>query len=84
MTYYACIKCNKTWTIDDGEDFDPIPSGSLCELCLRECLVPLYRKRQLREGSFDCFGKAEYYCDQDMCKYKRLCVKERPQEGKGR
>ena len=76
MTYYACIKCTKRWMVDDGY-FDPVPSGSLCQSCLRECLIPLFRKRQLREGSFDCFGKAEYHCDQDGCKYRWLCVKER-------
>jgi hypothetical protein len=73
---HACIKCHKIWETLNG-DLDPTPSGSLCELCLRECLIPLYRKRQLREGNFDCYGKAEYYCDQGECKYRKLCVKER-------
>lgn len=72
---YVCIKCKKMWMLDDG-DPDPSPSGSLCTPCLRESLIPLLRKKQLREGSFDCFGKAEYYCDQDKCKYRKLCVKQ--------
>lgn len=72
---HVCIKCKRSWTTDNG-DLDPIPSGALCTSCLKECLTPLYRKRQLREGNFDCFGKAEYYCDQGQCKYRNLCVKE--------
>jgi hypothetical protein len=76
MSYYVCVKCRKTWGIDNG-DPDLVPSHGLCIECLRESLIPLYRKRQLREGNFDCFGKAEYYCDQDKCKYRKLCVKEK-------
>ena len=76
MTNYVCIRCKQSWAIDDG-DLDPMPSGSLCEPCLKESLTPLYRKRQLGEGNFDCFAKAEYYCDQYKCKYRKLCVKEK-------
>ena len=72
---YLCVKCKKMWTVDDG-DTDPTPSGGLCPPCLKESLIPLYRKKQLREGNFDCFGKAEDYCDQVKCKYRKMCVKE--------
>ena len=76
---YVCIRCGKTWAINNG-DLDPAPSGSLCRPCLRKSLIPLFRKRQLREGNFDCFGKANYYCDQVNCKYKNLCVKVQGEE----
>ena len=73
MTVYLCVKCKKTWENANG-DSDLTPSGTLCKPCLKESLVPLYRKRQLKEKSFDCFGKAAHYCDQSLCKYKELCL----------
>jgi len=73
MTMYLCIKCRKMWDIENG-DHDPTPSGSLCKPCLKESLVPIYRKRQSREKNFDCFGKAKDFCDQLLCKYRDLCL----------
>ena len=73
MTAYLCIKCKKSWEIENG-DTDSTPSGSLCKPCLKESLVPIYRKRQSREQNFDCFGKATDYCDQLQCKYRDLCL----------
>ena len=76
MTLYVCIRCKKTWKIDNGDgDMDYAPSGSLCKPCLKERLTPLYRRRQLEEKHFDCFGKATDYCDQFQCKYRELCLK---------
>ena len=74
MTCYTCIKCNKSWLIPDG-NADPVPSGSLCKPCLKDSLVPVYRKRQSLENNFDCFGRAQDYCDQFQCKYRELCLK---------
>ncbi len=73
MTAYLCIKCMKKWEIQDG-DSDPVPSGSLCNPCLKETLAPIYRKRQSEEKNFDCFGKAKGFCDQVQCKYRHLCL----------
>jgi len=73
MTAYFCIRCKKTWKIDNG-DLDGTPSGGLCKPCLKESLAPLYRKRQSEERNFDCFGKATDYCDQPQCKYRGLCL----------
>ena len=73
MTAYRCIKCRKSWEIENG-DTDSTPSGSLCKPCLKESLVPIYRKRQSLEKNFDCFGKAIGYCDQFQCKYRGLCL----------
>ncbi len=73
MTTYLCVKCRKTWEIANG-DTDPSPSGSLCKPCLKQSLVPIYRKRQSLERNFDCFGKAIDYCDQFQCKYRALCL----------
>lgn len=73
MTVYLCIKCKKTWSVDNGT-VDYAPSGALCKPCLRDCLTPLYRKRQSEERNFDCFGKATHYCDQLQCRYRDLCL----------
>jgi len=73
VTLYVCIECKKTWKIENG-GFDLLPSESLCKPCLKESLVPIYRKRQLREGTLDCFGRATDYCDQTQCKYRDLCL----------
>jgi len=73
MTMYLCIKCGKSWESGD-DDPDVTPSGSLCKPCLKECLIPLYRKRQAEEGNFDCYAKATNYCDQLGCKYRELCL----------
>ncbi len=73
MTMYRCIKCGKNWELKDG-DIDSTPSGSLCKPCLKECLIPIYRKRQAKEGSFECYAKAADYCDQSLCKYRVLCL----------
>ena len=34
----------------------------------------LIREIQLSEGSFDCFGTAEAYCDQDNCCFRSICL----------
>jgi hypothetical protein len=69
---FQCIKCQVTW----GEG-DPEAEGyshGLCLTCLRETLLPTVRRRQLREGYFDCFGRATCYCDQQQCKYRQVCL----------
>lgn len=69
---YQCIKCLKTW--GDGQPEVDGYSHGLCECCLREALTPLYRRRQVSEGNFDCFAKASGFCDQHACKYRRVCL----------
>jgi hypothetical protein len=73
MTVYLCIRCKKSWRIDNG-DMDFTPSGGLCKPCLKDSLAPLYRKRQSKERNFDCFGRATGYCNQFHCKYRELCL----------
>jgi hypothetical protein len=34
----------------------------------------LIRAIQLAEGNFDCFGRAEDYCDQLHCLFRRDCL----------
>jgi len=34
----------------------------------------LIRAIQLSEGNFDCFGKAEDYCDQLSCLFRKDCL----------
>jgi len=69
---YQCIHCKMTWGqgISERDGY----SHGLCAPCLREALTPLYRKRQLAEGNFDCFGKADAFCDQGACKYRTICL----------
>jgi hypothetical protein len=73
MTQYVCVKCHTTWSVENG-DFDSGVSGGLCSACLKDSLTVLYRKRQLAEGNFDCFGKATTHCDQLQCKYMCTCL----------
>ncbi len=73
MTMYRCIKCESGWEVQNGDE-DQRVSGSLCLPCLRETLTPLFRRRQLREGHFDCFGTAASECDQAQCVYRKFCI----------
>ncbi len=36
--------------------------------------MELIHNIQLTEGNFDCFGKAEGYCDQANCSFRGDCV----------
>jgi hypothetical protein len=71
---YQCIRCYTTW----GEGTPEIDgySHGLCSYCLKEALIPVYRRRQVLEGNFDCFGKSFDYCDQYGCKYRDICLKD--------
>ena len=71
-----CIICQKEWgketTLSWGEDDI---SSSLCCKCFKRVATKLIRKKQLREGNFDCFGTAvNGECDQLDCKYKKQCL----------
>jgi hypothetical protein len=69
---YQCIRCRITW----GEGRPEVDgySHGLCLACLKEALIPIYRKRQAQEGNFDCFARAAGFCDQDFCKYRTICL----------
>jgi hypothetical protein len=70
---YQCIRCKQTWgEWENGEDFY---SHGLCAWCLKVCLTPIYRKRQVEEGNFDCFAKSAGFCDQQACKYREICLR---------
>jgi hypothetical protein len=69
---YQCIKCNETW--GEGTPEKDGYSHGLCLYCLKEALIPLYRRRQMREGNFDCFGRSSGFCDQNGCKYRAICL----------
>ena len=58
--------------MEDGDDFY---SHGLCAWCLKVCLTPIYRKRQVEEGNFDCFAKSAGFCDQQACKYREICLR---------
>ena len=78
-----CIKCGKEWLKDSKVEWSADNfSSSLCNSCFMEVISPLIHKKQLREGNFDCFGKAGDYCDQYHCKYRQWCLRwEEAQEG---
>jgi hypothetical protein len=75
-----CIKCGREWEKNSVIPWGPEHfTSSLCNSCFIETASPIIHRRQLNEGNFDCFAKAEAYCDQFGCKYRRWCV--RPEEG---
>lgn len=76
MLTYQCINCMVTWDVEEGNCDDGFLSHGLCLDCLRLALTPLYRRHQLRDGHFDCFGKSGTFCDQENCKYKEICLRE--------
>lgn len=69
---YQCINCLVKWITNNIETYDI--SHGLCKRCARLKLTPIYRKKQLLEGNFDCFAKSANFCDQLNCKYKDLCL----------
>lgn len=70
-----CIKCGKEWQKDSVICWESSDcSSSLCQSCFVEVISPLIRKKQLLEGNFDCFGKAQNFCDQVDCKYRQWCL----------
>lgn len=75
-----CIVCKTTW--GDGDPEDGYTDG-LCPTHVIIALVPIYRHRQRQEGHFDCFARSNGFCDQDLCKYRQLCLnpaRPRPEE----
>jgi len=70
----VCIACNKKYSDKEPLDNRSMSHG-LCPSCLKITLIPLYRRRQLKEGNFDCYGKAIDYCDQFRCSYRMRCIR---------
>ncbi len=73
---FQCIRCGITWG-NGNPEIDGYSHG-LCLPCLKEALIPLYRKRQVEEGNFDCFARSAGYCDQGLCKYRTICLGSLP------
>jgi len=70
-----CIQCGKEWEKESWIAWGPNDiSSSLCLACFVAVASPLIHRKQLLEGNFDCFGKAEGYCDQPLCKYRKWCL----------
>lgn len=68
----VCIGCGRP--IEQKASKEEGFSGGACEGCMIVCLVPLYRRRQQREGFFPCFCKAEGFCDRFDCLYRSKCL----------
>jgi hypothetical protein len=78
-----CIKCGREWEKRSNKTWGPQDvSSSLCPTCFVEVASPTIHKKQKKEGNFDCFGKADRYCDQTRCKYLVWCVKNEKAEKK--
>ena len=69
----VCLICGKEYFEKEPVE-NPSVTHGLCGFCLKTCLIPIYRRRQLSEGNFDCFGKATHYCDQLTCSYRTMCL----------
>ena len=70
-----CIKCGEEWEKKSVVSWGPDDiTSSLCSPCFREVISPIIHRNQIKEGNFDCFGKADIYCDQFLCKYKKYCL----------
>jgi hypothetical protein len=70
-----CIQCGKEWTKDTFAAWGPHDiSSSLCASCFVKVAAPTIRRKQMREGNFDCFGKADGYCYHIECKYLKWCL----------
>jgi hypothetical protein len=71
---FQCVRCQVTW--GEGNPEAEGYSHGLCFRCLKEKLTPIYLKRQREEfGSFECFGTAEDFCDQEKCTYREICLR---------
>jgi hypothetical protein len=73
---YKCIRCNFEWgEWKDYEDQNFFSHG-VCKECVKTEIVPKIRLKQCKEGNWGCFGTTYHgFCDQNMCKYKSVCLK---------
>jgi hypothetical protein len=69
---FRCIVCQTTW----GEGIPEVEgySDGLCEAHAMILLVKLYREKQASEKNPDCCGKSDGYCDQDLCRFRHVCL----------
>ena len=44
----------------------------------------LIREIQRKEGNFDCFGRAQGFCDQESCSFRPACLNEGQPTKKGK
>jgi hypothetical protein len=70
------MKCGKEWTKESTIRWGPDDfTSSLCDACFQDVIAPIIHKKQRKEGNFDCFGKADAYCDQPDCRYREWCLR---------
>jgi hypothetical protein len=70
-----CIRCNREWEKETPVDWKADQyTSSLCDACFVEVASEVIKRKQRREGNFDCFATADTYCDQVTCKYRRWCL----------
>ncbi len=76
MLQYRCIipGCINTWEVP-GNGFGGCSISGICPQHTVEIFTPKVRRYQLREGNFDCFGKAAGgYCDRRDCAWRQACL----------
>jgi hypothetical protein len=70
-----CLKCGKEWKKESIREWaESDYSSSFCNACFREVITPVIRRKQRKEGHFDCFGTAVGDCDQENCRYRQCCL----------
>lgn len=57
----------------DYEGPDEI-SGGMCDEHYDIALAKVIREHQRKSGHFPCYGTADGYCDQFLCKYRKKCL----------
>jgi len=64
---YICVKCSRTWVMDEPtEDF----SGGIC----RQCITSYIHSKQISAGKKACFDKPSECNDKEGCTYSQLCI----------
>lgn len=70
-----CSKCEKEKTVTcnfQWQDIDAI--SEMCPHCFGDALVAKIRQFQRSEGNPDCFAKSEDFCNQYLCKFRKICL----------
>jgi hypothetical protein len=70
---YECIICGSNW-IEPVETPSEGVSSGICPRCFREQYGDKVRRRQIREGAFDCFARSINFCDQVECCFRFACL----------
>ena len=69
-----CLKCSKTWVKGCAFPWSHTDvTASLCPKCFKPLMIEVIKRKQRKEGNFDCISSWNGWCDQLRCKYRDLC-----------